>query len=65
MTNKIDMSEKIKRIIKYILNSLLVFLVARYLPCDKLKFKDTIIIGMMSSFIFAILDMYSPTLNIE
>ena len=58
-------SEKIKRLVKYIIQCLVVVIAARYIPTYKIKTKDILMIGMVSSITFAILDLYAPIINLS
>jgi hypothetical protein len=53
------------RLIKYILMGLVVLVALRYIPDRILQLKEILIIGAISSITFAILDMISPTINIQ
>ena len=56
-------TEIIKRIIKYVIIGFAVALAARYIPKDKIQLIETIMIGIVASCSFALLDMYAPTVN--
>ena len=56
-------TDTFKKIIKYILEGFAVAIVARYLPEGKLNIKDISIIALSASCMFAILDMYSPSIS--
>ena len=53
-----------EKIIKYILMTLIVILCLRYIPESMLKFNEIIIISLISSISYAILDMVSPAIKI-
>lgn len=53
------------RLIKYILMGLVVLVALRYIPDRILQLKEILIIGAISSITFAILDMISPSINIQ
>ena len=55
--------ELVKRALKYIIQWLVVFMAAKFIPSKKLDFKDITIIAIIGAISFAILDMYSPTLS--
>ena len=61
MNNVFNVSELIKRIIKYIIEGLAVAIAAYYIPKNKLNVEDIVIIGVTAAAIFAILDIYSPS----
>jgi len=54
----------IEKIIKYILMSLIIFLCLRYIPDPYMNMNDIIIIALITSIFYAILDMISPTIKI-
>lgn len=66
MTNikQTDLSH-IQRLIKYILMGLIVIIATRYIPDVILQTKEIIMIGAISSIVFAILDMISPAIKIQ
>ena len=53
----------VKKIVKYILQMLVVFIAAKYIPTKKLSFKEVTIIAMVGAISFAILDMYAPSIS--
>lgn len=53
------------KLIKYILMGLVVLVALRYIPDHLLQTKEIFIIGAISSITFAILDMISPSINIQ
>ena len=62
--NNLSTSDKLKRLMKYIIQTLVVYLAARYIPINKIKNKEVIMIALVSTICFAILDIYSPSVNI-
>jgi hypothetical protein len=56
---------KLQKIIKYILIGLIVVFATNYIPDNKLKNKEIMMIGAISSIGFAILDMISPAITIH
>ena len=59
-----NFEEIIKRLIKYIIEGLAVALAARYIPAYKIETEDILMISLTAASIFAILDMYSPSIAI-
>lgn len=55
---------QIQKSIKYIIAGLIVLLALHYIPETKLDMKEAIMISAISSIIFAILDMLSPSIKI-
>lgn len=54
-----------KKILKYILIGMVVMTASRYIPSDTLNTSEIIMIGAISSICFALLDMYSPSIQIN
>ena len=59
-----DLSEIIKRSIKYLLEGTAVALAARYIPSEKIDIKEISMIAFTAACVFAILDLYSPSISI-
>ena len=59
--NKIDL----KKIVKYLIMTLLVSLSARYTTSLVLPNEEVIILGLIAGIIFAILDMFAPSINLN
>ena len=66
MTNiyQINIS-KLRKLLKYILMTLIVILATKYIPDIKLQNKEIYMIGAISAIVFAILDMISPSIIIK
>jgi len=62
---KIQGTNWVKRIIKFLVVGLVVGLVAYYFGRNKLTTKEIIIIALVAAIIFAIVDVYSPTVTIN
>tara|TARA_B100000900_G_C20469602_1_gene670791 strand:+ start:501 stop:719 length:219 start_codon:yes stop_codon:yes gene_type:complete len=62
---KITDREKCKRIIKYILMSLVMLVSLRYIPNQLLNNNELLTISFIASISFAILDMISPSILIS
>ena len=54
-----------KKIVKYLIITLLVSLCARYTTSIILPNDDVLLIGLSAGIIFAILDMYMPSINLN
>jgi hypothetical protein len=65
--NKVDFSnpDVKKKIVKYLIMTVLVSLSARYTTSLILPNEDVIILGLIAGIIFAILDMFSPSINLN
>lgn len=59
--NKIDL----KKIVKYLIMTLLVSLSARYTTSLVLPNEEVITLGLIAGIIFAILDMIAPSINLN
>jgi hypothetical protein len=57
----LNITEVIKRAIKYFLEAIAVILAARYIPKYKMDLPEILLIGAIAAISFAILDMYAPT----
>ena len=58
-----DIKEIIKRAVKVILEGLAVAVAAKYIPNQPINIKEIIMIGFTAAMIFAILDMYAPSIG--
>lgn len=65
--NKVDFTnpEVKKKIVKYLIMTLLVSLSARYTTSLVLPNEDVVILGLIAGIIFALLDMFSPSINLN
>ena len=61
---KITNKEMCKRIIKYILMGFIILVSVRYIPTQPIATKEIIMIGLISSIAFAMLDMVSPSVKV-
>ena len=59
-----DISEIIKRSIKYLLEGAAVALAARYIPSEKIDMKEISMIAFTAACVFAILDLYAPSISV-
>ena len=62
--NNLNALEKSKRIIKYILMGFIILVAVRYIPNQPINTKEIIMIGLISSISFAMLDMVSPSIKV-
>ena len=62
---ELNISEIFKRLIKYMLEGFAVGIAARYIPPEKLDNKDIYMIAFSAAFMFALLDMYAPSISIS
>ena len=61
---ELDLTEVIKRAIKYLLEGAAVAFAARYIPAEKINIKEISMIAFTAACVFAILDMYAPAVSI-
>ena len=57
--------EKSKRMMKYILMGFIILVAVRYIPNQPINTKEIIMIGIISSVAFAMLDMVSPSIKVS
>ena len=63
MKNNIEFKELVTRTIKYIIEGLIVGLVAYAVPNNKLSASELIIISVTAASVFAILDLVKPSIS--
>jgi len=61
---ELDLVEIVKRAVKYLLEGAAVALAARYIPSEKIDMKEIAMIAFTAACVFAILDMYAPSVSI-
>ena len=59
----IDMKELVTRAVKYLIEGLVVGLVAYAIPNGKLSISEVIIISITAASVFAILDLVKPSIS--
>jgi len=64
ITYAVDSTEVIKRIFKYLIEALVIAIAAKYIPKQELKLNEIIMIAITGAAVFAILDLYSPTVRV-
>jgi hypothetical protein len=57
-----DFSELIKRIIKYIIEGVMVAIAAYVIPAKTLKTEEVIVIALMAAATFSVLDVFIPSM---
>ena len=62
--NNLNVLEKSKRIIKYILMGFIILVAVRYIPNQPIETKEIIMIGLISSISFGMLDMVCPSIKV-
>ena len=63
--NNFNTLEKSKRIIKYILMGFIILVAVRYIPNQPIETKEIIMIGLISSISFGMLDMVCPSIKVN
>jgi hypothetical protein len=65
MENKLDFNnpETKKKFIKYLLFGLIVAISSRYIPTNTINNKEILMIALIASISFGIIDMVSPSIN--
>lgn len=58
-----DKNDMIKKFIKYIIHSLVIFISLKFIISKKLDTKEMICVMIVISLSFFILDMYAPVIN--
>jgi hypothetical protein len=58
-----SMSELVKRAVKYLVEGLMVAIVAFVVPQKPLKFEEIVIIALMAAATFSILDTFVPSMG--
>ena len=58
-------NQNIYKMIKYILMGLFIFITTKYIPEKNLKINDIFIITISSTIVFIILDIVSPSINVN
>ena len=62
MSQSVDFNEFVKRAIKYIIEGIMVALVAFAIPKQKLNIEEIVIIALMAAMTFSILDVFVPSM---
>jgi ABC-type Co2+ transport system permease subunit len=63
MSANFDLQELIKRIIKYLVEGLMVAIAAYAIPKQSLKMEEVIIIALTAAATFAVLDVFVPAMG--
>jgi hypothetical protein len=63
MSNLFDFNEFVKRSIKYLVEGIMVAIVAFSIPKKNLNIEEVVIIGLTAAATFAILDVFSPSIG--
>ena len=60
--NDLDLSEFLKRAIKYIVEGIMVAIAAFAIPKQQLKIEEVVIIALSAAATFAVLDVFVPSM---
>ncbi len=58
-------NQNIYRVMKYVLMGLFIFIATKYIPERLLKINEIILITISSTIVFIILDIVSPSINVN
>jgi ABC-type Co2+ transport system permease subunit len=65
MTGLIDVSELVKRVIKYLVEGFFVAIAAYAIPKRSLNIDEIVLIGLTAAATFSILDTYLPSMGVS
>ena len=63
MSSSFDMQETLTRIVKYVIEGLVVAIVASMLPSKALGREEVLLLAMTAASIFALLDVLAPAIS--
>lgn len=63
--NQLDLGELVKRAIKYIVEGIMVAIVASVIPKQQLKMEEVGLIALTAAATFSILDTYVPSMAVS
>ena len=62
---KFDMTDIIKKTFKYFIYGFIIGIACKYIPNNKLSNREIIMISIVASVSFAILDIYTPSISFQ
>ena len=62
MSNMVDFSELVKRIIKYLVLGLVIAVVSNVIPKKSLNLEEVVILALSAAATFSILDVFVPSI---
>lgn len=65
MKSQISHLNKLKKLLKYLLFSFIIFISLNYIPQNKLNLNENLMIISILSVTYVILDIISPSINIK
>jgi len=63
MSSSFDVQETLTRIVKYLIEGLVVAVVAYLLPSKSLKMEEVLLLALTAASIFALLDVLAPSIS--
>jgi ABC-type Co2+ transport system permease subunit len=65
MTTQLDLGELTKRIIKYLVEGLIIAIAAYAIPKKSLNVEEIVVIGLTAAATFAVLDVFLPSVAVS
>lgn len=65
LDNMFDLVEMFKRLVKYLVEGIIVGLAASLVPKNPLKLEEIVLIALTASAVFAILDAFVPAVGVS
>ena len=65
LSDYFDFNEFVKRSIKYLIEGLIIAIVAYVIPKQKMNIEEIIIIGLTAAVVFSMLDTYLPAIAVS
>lgn len=62
--NDKNFNDSIKKILKYFIYFMIIYIILLYVPCNTISSKDLYIISMLGTISFSLLDILSPSITI-
>jgi len=59
-----DLQEAVKRAVKYLIEGLVVAVVAYYVPQKKMGLEEVAMVAFVAAATFALLDMFAPSISV-
>ena len=59
-----DLQEAVKRAVKYLIEGLVVAVVAYYVPKGKMSLEEVAMVAFVAAATFALLDMFAPSISV-
>jgi len=65
MNNVFDFNEIVKRVIKYLIEGIIVAIVAYAIPKHRLNLEEVVVIALSAAATFSILDVFIPAMGVS